>query len=218
MTATATVPVVFTGTPEQIIADVIRIYERRVAAYIAAHLAHRDWQLVEDLTQDTFLHLWKYHVARGTALDDRLLGLLKMIARQSICHHLRRMRSTEVAADFSDPEVAVGRVAHSAPLDTPHLASLYSELEAAKTELTGAADRYRVAARADSTAKTALGKAVRPASVERCSARVRLTSAGAAEALEAFQVAAGRVAEVRAEWDAVAADVTELAAGVVSSR
>ena len=67
---------VFTGTPEEIIGDIIGRFERPVAAFIASRLVHRDRQLVEDLTQDTFVQLWRYHVAKGTVIDERVFGLL----------------------------------------------------------------------------------------------------------------------------------------------
>ena len=201
---TATRPALFTGTPEQIIADVINAYSKRVSGYIAAHLARRDWHLVEDLTQETFTQLWRYHVARGATLDERLFGLLASIARQMICHHLRRRRSTEVPLDFTDPGVTEARTLQASQLDTPHLAAVYAELESAKSDLTEAAEQYREAARAVATARRALTNAVKPEAIERCTLRVGPLEAAARAALEGFRVAAERVAEIRAEWDAAA--------------
>lgn len=211
MTTAIERPAVFTGTPEQILAQLIAAYENRVAGYIAKHLVRRDRQLVEDLTQDTFVHLWRYHVARGTVLDERVFGLLANIARQMICHHLRRLRSHEIVTDFTDPAVAAARGLQGSPLDAPHLASLYADLEAAKTALTEAADGYRVAARIHGNAQTGLGNAVRPEAVERCTVRAAATESAVKIALEHFRVAGERVARVRAEWNAAAAGHAALA-------
>lgn len=218
MTTVTERPAAFTGTPEQIITDIIGTYQARLTSYIAAHLARRDWQLAEDLAQDAFTHLWRYHVSQEVTIDARIWGLLTRIGRQMIHHHLRRMRSHEVAADFTDPATAGGRLAYSSPLDTPHLASLYVDLESAKAVLASAAGRYQVAARRLVGARRALGNSQRAEAVGRCEARVVEAESAVRLALEEFRLAAARVAGVRAEWDAAAGEQVALVSGVGAER
>ncbi|MFF2077130.1 RNA polymerase sigma factor [Kitasatospora sp. NPDC058162] len=208
---TVALPPAFTGTPEQILTDILATYEKRVVGYIAAHLARQDWQLAEDLTQDTFVHLWRYHISRGVPLDERVFGLLTRIARQMICHHLRRMRSHEVALDFTDPRIRVARMMAASPIDVPHLAGLYAELEEAKSRLAEAARRYRAAAGDDAMARRSVSNAVRPEAVGRCAARAAATSATLSVRLAEFSAAAMRVARARAAWNAAAQECTALA-------
>lgn len=195
---------VFTGTPEEILAEIITGFERPVAAFIASRLAHRDRHLVEDLTQDTFVHLWRYHLAKGHPIDERVYGLLCRIASQMICHHLRRLRSTEIPVDLTDPAQGPARTAAAPSGDTPHLAALFADLERAKDTLTDAANRYKAAARVHTNAATALTRASRPAAVERCTERARSTGQDTQRALDGFQDAADRVVAARAAWNGAA--------------
>ncbi|MGW2251365.1 RNA polymerase sigma factor [Kitasatospora sp. NPDC001660] len=208
---TIDLPAIYAGSPEQVLAQVVADHQKHVTNYIAGRLIHRDWQLAEDLTQDTFLHLWTYHVSRGVPIDRRVFGLLTLIARQAISHHLRRMRSTEVALDFTDPEVPQARTMAASPIDVPHLVGLYAELEEAKSELAEAARQYRNTANADTTARRSVSNAVRPEAVERCTARAAATGAALSARLDEFSAAAVRVAQVRAAWNAAAQECAALA-------
>lgn len=199
---------VFTGTPEQILAEIIATFEGPVAAFIASRLACRDRQLVEDLTQDTFVHLWRYHLAKGHPIDDRVYGLLCRIGSQMLCHHLRRLRSTEIPVDLTDPAQTAARTPAAASGDTPHLAVLFADLESAKGALTEAADQYKAAAKVHTCAVNGLTRAVRPAAVLRCTERANRTGEDTQRALSAFKDAADRVAEARAAWNGAAADHT----------
>ncbi|MFJ4673030.1 RNA polymerase sigma factor [Kitasatospora purpeofusca] len=205
---------VYTGTPDQILAQIVTDHQQRVTGFIASRLVRRDWQLAEDLTQDTFLHLWNYHISRSVPIDRRVFGLLTLIARQSICHHLRRMRSTEVAADFTDQDESQARTMTSSPVDVPHLAGLYEDLEAAKDVLEKAADTYRAANRRTVAARTGLGNSVRPGAAERAQARLESAGQVQAAALEAFAAAGRAVAQARTEWDTAAGELHGLGAAV----
>ncbi|MDH6141060.1 MULTISPECIES: hypothetical protein [Kitasatospora] len=198
MTTVAERPAVFTGTPEQIITDIVHAYQMRTTVYIAEHLARGDWQLAEDLTQDTFAHLWRYHVSRGVQLDDRLWGLLKLIARQMTSHHLRAMRNTERPIDFTDPAT---RPVRAADADMPHVAVVLSELQEAEAALVEVAARYRAAVSRAAVARGALARSVSPEAVERSKARVAELAAAVGPVLEEFKAAAARVAALRVERD-----------------
>jgi DNA-directed RNA polymerase specialized sigma24 family protein len=210
-TITPARPDVFTGTPEQILTDVIRLHGRHVHTFISSRLGQRDWQLAEDLTQEVFVHLWRWHLTRGTVLDDRVYGLLAQIARQMICHHLRTRRNHETALDFTDPAETAARTMTAPASDTPHLAVLYEDLETAQTTLTEAADQYRAANRVHATAQRALRQSVRPEAVTRCTARATAAEADRQSALDAFQTAADRTAQARAAWNSAAGEHSRLA-------
>jgi hypothetical protein len=195
---------VFTGTPEEIIGDIIGRFERPVAGFIASRLVHRDRQLVEDLTQDTFVQLWRYHVAKGREIDDRVYGLLCRIASQMICHHLRRLRSTELPVDLTDPANTATRAAVAPPTDAPHLAHLFAELESAKDALVTVAETYRTAHRAFVHAGTGLRNATRPDAVAHATEVARQRAEVEQAALGAFKDAADLVAARRYAWNEAA--------------
>jgi DNA-directed RNA polymerase specialized sigma24 family protein len=196
---------VFTGTPEEILAEIVHTQQDRVIGFIASRLARTDRHLAEDLAQETFLHLWRWHLQRGAVIDDRVFGLLSRIASQMICHHLRRRYSGETPVDLTDPAQRAARAAAAPSGDTPHLAVLFGDLESAKDALTVAAGRYRAAVRANTGALNGHRQALRPAAVQRCTERLQRTTAAAQKALDAFQAAADRVAEARAAWNGAAA-------------
>lgn len=195
---------VYTGTPEQILADVMATYRTRVEAFIASRMYRLDWQLAEDLAQDTFVHLWRWHLTRGTVLDERVFGLLAQIARQMLCQHLRLMSSHESAVDLTDPANAATRAATAPPMDTPHLAHLYTELDQAKDVLVTAAATYQRAHRTTVNARNGLHHTVRPEVIARCHAKVEQLADVEQQALLAFQSAAAEVARCRAAWNAAA--------------
>lgn len=202
----ATSPEVFTGTPEEILADIITRFERPIAGFIASRLVHRDRQLVQDLMQDTWTHLWRWHLAKGHPIDDRVFGLLCRIASQMICHHLRRLRSSELPVDLTDPANTATRAAVAPPTDAPHLAHLFAELEQAKDALVPVAEAYRTAHRALSAARNGLQHAVRPEAVARCTENVRRRAEAEQAALEDFKAAGDVVAERRHAWDQAASN------------
>lgn len=168
---------VFTGTPEQILTDVIGLFQRQVQASIGRRLGRRDPQLAEDLAQEVFIRLWRFYIAPGTVLDDRLPGLLAVIGRQVLCQHYNRRRSHETVLDFTDPEQPAARAAAGPASEVPHLAVLYGDLESAQMLLTEAATRYRAANRVHLNAQRALRQSVRPDVVARCTARAEAAEA-----------------------------------------
>lgn len=195
---------VFTGTPEEILAQVMQANERRITAFtafIAFRLPHLDWQLAEDLAQEVFLHLWRFQITRGIVLDDRVYGLLCCSARQILCQHYRPQRNHEKAVDFTDPAI---RPVTAAPQDTPHLARLYDELEAAKDALVPLAETYRVTRRQIRDARSALRFSSLPATVERWTACLAELAETERITVDAFKAAADLVAERRQAWNEAA--------------
>jgi DNA-directed RNA polymerase specialized sigma24 family protein len=189
---------VFTGTPEQILAQVMQANERRITAFIAFRLPHLDWQLAEDLAQEVFLHLWRWQITRGITLDERVYGLLCCSARQIMAQHFRTKRNGEQAVDFTDPAI---KPVPAAPSDTPHLARLYDELETAKDALVPIAESYRVIRRQLRDANSALRFAGLPATVERCTKRATEVAEAERNTLAAFKAAADLVAARRHAWN-----------------
>jgi len=196
----------FTGTPEQILTDVIRLHSRRVQAVIGRRLGRRDPQLAEDLTQEVFIRLWRFYIAPGTVLDERLPALLSVLGRQVLCQHFNRRRNHETALDFTDPEQPAARTLAAPASDAPHLADLFGDLETAKHDLEVIAGDYRAGHRAHISAQTGLRNAVRPETVARCTDRVQRLAKAAQLALDDFQAAAEDVAAYRAAWNSAAAD------------
>ncbi|MHA6762038.1 RNA polymerase sigma factor [Streptacidiphilus sp. PAMC 29251] len=192
----------YTGTPEQILAQVMQANGRRITAFIAFRLPHLDWQLAEDLAQEVFLHLWRWQITRGITLDDRVYGLLCCTARQAMAQHFRTKRNGERAVDFTDPAL---KPVTAAPQDTPHLARLYDELEAAKGALVPLAEAYRVVRRQIRDAKSALRFAALPATVERCSNGLAELAATEQAVVDALQAGADLVAAYRRAFDSAAA-------------
>lgn len=205
-TITAARPDAFTGTPEQILTDVIHQHGRQVQASIGRRLGRRDPQLAEDLTQEVFIRLWRFYIAPGTVLDERLPGLLAVLGKQVLCQHYNRRRNHETALDFTDPERSAARTLAAAASDTPHLAELFGDLETAKYDLEVIAADYQAARRALVNAETGLRNAVRPETVARCTASVERLTRAAQLALDDFQAAADDVAAYRAAWNSAAAD------------
>ena len=207
MTGTTLMPgETFTGTPEQILTDVIGLFQRQVQASIGRHLGRRDPQLAEDLAQEVFIRLWRFYIAPGTVLDDRLPGLLAVIGRQVLCQHYNRRRSHETVLDFTDPEQPAARAAAGPASEVPHLADLFEELETAKHDLEVIAADYRAAHRAHVNAERGLRSAVRPDAVARCTVRLQRATRAAQLALDDFQAAAEDVAAYRAAWNSAAAE------------
>jgi len=196
----------FTGTPEQILTDVIRLHGRRVQAVIGRRLGRRDPQLAEDLTQEVFIRLWRFYIAPGTVLDERLPALLTVLGRQVLCQHFNRRRNHETALDFTDPEQSAARTATGPASEVPHLAALFGDLERAKHDLEVIAADYRVAHRAHVNARTGLRTAVHPEAVARCTARVERLARAERLALDDFQAAAEDVAAYRAAWNSAAGE------------
>jgi DNA-directed RNA polymerase specialized sigma24 family protein len=201
-------PVPTEAEAEQILSGLYAQYQRRLTAHIRTLLASGDWQLAEDLTQETFVHLWRYHVARGNTLDERVWGLLTAIARQRITGHFRASRSHEMPADFTDQAFTVAHTPSPAGPDTPQLTVLYVELEAAKDALTVTADAYRAAVNRRNTAKSHIGHARCSEAIQRATERLEQRVQAAAEALEQFAEAGDRVTAARAAWNEAAHEHT----------
>ncbi|MHA6761841.1 RNA polymerase sigma factor [Streptacidiphilus sp. PAMC 29251] len=201
----------YQGTPEQILAAIMGTFQQRVTGYISARLGYRDRQLAEDLTQETFIRLWRYYVAPGTAVDDRVFGLLATISRQVISWHYRRSMNHETATDFTDTEVPATRTLAGPLTEMPHLARLFAELESAKDALIPVAEAYRTAHRALLAARSGLRMAVHPAAVARCTGCVEHAAEAEQGALDAFKGAAETVAALRSAWDAAAGAQSALA-------
>ena len=158
-----------------------------------------------------FIRLWRFYIAPGTALDERLPALLSVLGRQVLCQHYNRRRNHETALDFTDPEQPAARSAAGPASEVPHLAVLYGDLESAQSALTEAADRYRAANRVHLNAQHALRQSVHPEAVARSTARARATETDRQSALDAFQKAAEQTAQARAAWNGAADDHTRLA-------
>lgn len=199
---------VFTGTPEEQFEAVYTLFRPIIESFIVSRLARPDFHLAEDLASECFINLWRWHICRGTTLDDRVFGLLAANARQYLCQHLRRMRSTEVPVDFTDPVVTAARTAQAPAAEVPHLAGLYADLEAAKDELSEAASAYRATRIKAGLAKARLAQVKRPERAARCTANAQRARAAAESALSDFRAAADRVARLRAAWNQAAADCT----------
>jgi DNA-directed RNA polymerase specialized sigma24 family protein len=82
--------------------NVFATYSDRITRYIASRLDARDWHLAEDLAQDTFLELFRSYTLRDRELDERVWGLLALIARRVISHHFRRLSASEAPVDTTD--------------------------------------------------------------------------------------------------------------------
>lgn len=75
-----------------------REYAPMVRRIILSRMIRRDNDLADDLTQNTFLELFR--IRNRTDMASDLGGLLHVMARQSVSHHFRVMRNTrEVPAD-----------------------------------------------------------------------------------------------------------------------
>ena len=205
-TITEARPEAFTGSPEQILTDVIHQYGRQVQASIGRRLGRRDPQLAEDLTQEVFIRLWRFYIAPGTALDERLPALLSVLGKQVLCQHFNRRRNHETALDFTDPEQPAARTLAAPASDTPHLADLFGALETAKHDLEVIAADYRAVHRAHLGAQRGLRCAVQPEAVTRCTARVERLARAERLALDDFQAAAEDVAAYRAAWNSAAGE------------
>lgn len=101
LTNAATTAITPTSTDDQFTAAYIQ-YRRMVRRVILNRLYNGDTFLADDLTQDTFLALYRYR-ARINFGTPRIAGLLKVMARQSIGRHYAVKRnSCEKPADTGD--------------------------------------------------------------------------------------------------------------------
>jgi RNA polymerase sigma factor (sigma-70 family) len=91
-------PDISAGQPERF-ELLYTIYGRRVRSYIAAYLGRPDYHLTEDLSQETWLEVWK-SLAKLRAADDKAFGWLATIARRVVIHHFRLARNREKPTDF----------------------------------------------------------------------------------------------------------------------
>jgi DNA-directed RNA polymerase specialized sigma24 family protein len=85
-------------TADDLFTAVYREYAPMVRRIILSKLARADYDLADDLTQNTFLALFRYR--NRLDLDRDPGGLLNVMAKQSVSHHFRAMRNTrEVPSD-----------------------------------------------------------------------------------------------------------------------
>lgn len=197
---------------------IYRAHAQEITAHIVGRLFRTDRHLAEDLTAETFIGLWR-NLANGITVEHPR-ALLRTIADRAVAAHFRRRSSTETATDFAAANFT--EVPASATF-SPHLASLWADLEQAKDNLSAAADAYRSATQENSTASLVLASSSRPDVVARAKARKASAVSAREAALEAFTVAGQAVAAARAAWNEGAHGLHGLTAaaltpGVVSSR
>ncbi|MFR9758190.1 sigma factor [Streptomyces sp. TR06-5] len=70
-------------------------YSRQLRAYIAARLGRHaaDYELVQDLAQETWLEVWRQAGSRGLPRVGAGFGWLAAAARRVIIAHFRRARA-----------------------------------------------------------------------------------------------------------------------------
>ncbi|BBA99254.1 hypothetical protein RVR_5795 [Actinacidiphila reveromycinica] len=86
------------ATPDELFVAAYTQYRKMVRFTIINRLVTSDYDLADDLTQNTFLRLYRYRTKLPTTRN--VGGLLRVMARQSVCHYFRLMRNTrEVPAD-----------------------------------------------------------------------------------------------------------------------
>lgn len=111
-------------TTDELFTAAYRQYAPMVRRIILNKLVRPDHDLADDLTQNTFLAL--YRVRNRYDMVRDLRGLLAVMARQSVCHHFGVMRNTrEVPADtghwsFTNRDLAPSAAGTLAPLRTFH--------------------------------------------------------------------------------------------------
>jgi DNA-directed RNA polymerase specialized sigma24 family protein len=194
----------YQGTPERILAEIMGAYQQRVTGFIAGRLGYRDRQLAEDLTQETFIRLWRFYVAPGVPVDGRVFALLTVIGRQTISQHYLRRHNHERVTDFTDAEVPAARTLAGPLAEMPHLARLYTELEQAKDALVPVARAYQSAKREAGLATGTLRSARTPEGITRATARHQRATDALRAALDAFRSAGDLVAERRQAWNEAA--------------
>lgn len=115
-------PPAITPTTDELFTAAYIQYAPMVRRIILSKLARADYDLADDLTQNTFLMLFRYRNRLDLNRDPG--GLLNVMAKQSVSHHFRAMRHThEVPSDTGHWRFANRAFVSSAggtlkPLDT----------------------------------------------------------------------------------------------------
>lgn len=78
--------------PDALFTETYTAYRGFVRSVILDKLGNGDTHLADDLTQDTFLALYRYRDRVDMTRD--MGGMLRVMARQSISHHYRVKRNT----------------------------------------------------------------------------------------------------------------------------
>lgn len=190
-------------SPEQAFNAIHAANARRIQGFINSRIGYRDRQLAEDLTQETFLDLWRGYILPGKQVDHPV-ALLKVIAERRICAHMRLRKNQELTLDLTDKDEPATQHLAAALADAPHLARLYTDLEAAKDALVPLALAYRAATKEHRSANISTYGAVRPEAVARCNARLAAAVAAVAAATSALRDAGDRVTAARLAWDEAA--------------
>ena len=106
-------PPAINPSTDELFTAVYREYAPMVRWTIVNKLDGRNLDLADDLTQETFLRLFRYR--DRIDFGPRVAGLLKVMAKQSIGHHYRLMRNTR-----------------EVPTDTGHWSTANREMEPAR--------------------------------------------------------------------------------------
>jgi hypothetical protein len=222
MTVAGEAPAVVDGDLAEVFSAQYKRNWPMLRGYIARRLDTRHAHLAEDMAQEAFIQVWKLAVAGKLYRLDRLFPLLRLNARSVLGAFYETHAARERGYDFTDPANApVLTTGHSYAVDTPVVADLVKDLEAAMRHMTACSTTWRALHKERFALRGYLADdylASRGGLTDETKARhtVRLAEADQEEesALDAFRVACQTVGNLRAEIEAEAGVNWQSASGL----
>lgn len=187
-------------------------YARRVHSFIWWHLGIEYRALAEDLTQETFIEVWR-SLTTGKGFDpEKPYGLLRYLARQQIGAYFSKRKNSDFALDFTDPVntpmVATG---HAYALERPDVADLVRDLDEVMEQMHAASKAWRDAHKQSHRIRSLLGDGynssrggITEATKDRLRQELSEADQHEDETLHAFRDTCRRVAALRAELEETA--------------
>lgn len=183
----------------------------RLCRFLRYRVSFRHIDRVEDLAQETFILLWKDYVLTGKLNDpENPFPLLATIGKGRVAKFYRLFSNGEFALDMGDPvNTPIFPVKHCYAVDSPHIAGLLRELDAAMDHMSQASKAWRDKHGESYTLRSRLfdtfhaGKGgLTPERRQQISADADAADAEETHLLDVFRTTCERVGALRAELEA----------------
>jgi AraC-like DNA-binding protein len=209
---TPTVSVGDATDAEQLFTELYKGYARRVHSFIWWHLGIEYRALAEDLTQETFIAVWR-SLTTGKGFDpEKPYGLLRYLARQQIGAYFSKKKNNDFTLDFTDPvNTPLVTTGHAYALERPDTTDLVRDLDEVMEQMQAASKAWRDAHKESHRLRSLLGEdyntsrgGITEATKERLREQLAEADQHEDETLHAFRDTCRRVGALRAELEELA--------------